>query len=216
MAADLMLPSAIDPERVVLEVPHLGHAQTPWRWFEIDLDHITDRDLLCTPRGSQRIRASAMTRHHRPEAVARHLARPRGTALTHVQFEVRDRREARRTTALIRAAGLSPLPAIHLSEPPHGIDDLRRPLALLAGLGAELIKLAFLAPGARHIAAGISLITEPGSLEAELALVPMGTPEGRAAAYAAGSRLIWVPPQPDGERWTAGQLLPRLTPSPLL
>ncbi|MEV7426852.1 hypothetical protein [Streptomyces sp. NPDC091212] len=216
MAADLMLPSTIDPERVVLEVPHLGHARPPWRWFEIDLDHISDHDLIRTPPTTQSVRASAMTRHHEPEAVARHLARPRSPAITHVQFEVRDLGEARRTTELVTAAGLLPLPAIHRSERPRDTEDLRRPIALLAALRAPLIKLAYPAPDPPHIAAGISILSEPRALGAELALIPMGTPEGRAAAYTAGSRLIWAPTQPDGERWSADQLLPRIAPSPLL
>ncbi|AXG79239.1 hypothetical protein DVK44_18005 [Streptomyces paludis] len=201
---------------MVLEVPHLGHARPPWRWFEIDLDHITDHDLIRTPPTTHPVRASAMTRHHEPEAIARHLARPRSSAVTHVQFEVRNLGEARRTTELIRAAGLIPLPAIHCSEPPRDTDDLRRPIALLADLGAPLIKLAYPALDPPHIAAGIAILTEPRAFAAELALIPMGKPEGRAAAYGAGSRLIWAPPQPDGERWTADQLFPRLVPSPFL
>jgi hypothetical protein len=43
-------------------------------------------------------------------------------------------------------------------------------------------------------------------------VVPQGSTAGRAAAFAAGSRLTWVPLHGDVERWGADSLVGLLTP----
>lgn len=207
-------PPPLDIERVVAEIPHPGCAALPWRWFEIDLDRVPDPALLCDPPPAPSDpgrRVSGMTRHWRPERIARLLERPRTPALTHVQFEARHTADARRAADAVRAAGLIPLPAAHLSRPP-GPGELLRALEMLCALGAPLVKLAYPAPTPRHVHMGTALLTAHRSGgHPELALVPMGTLTGRAAAVAAGSRLLWAPPHREADRWGADELLPLLT-----
>lgn len=206
-------PPRIDVDRVVLEVPHLGYARPPWRWFELDLDQIGEHRLQAAPapRAGPGIRVSAMTRRREAATIIDHLARPRSPAVTHLQYEVADLDNGRRAADAIRRAGLTPLPAIHLPHSPDNAAELERAVDLLTQLDAPLIKLAYPAPDQHHVDWGISLLAS--GRQVELALVPMGTMTGRAAAVAAGSRLIWAPPVSDGERWGADQLEALATPS---
>lgn len=144
--------------------------------------------------------------HHRPPGASaqpsRHPSAVRGRRPGH----------GRRAADAIRRAGLTPLPAIHLPHSPASAAELERAVDLLTQLDASLIKLAYPAPDPRRVDWGISLLA--AGRQVELALVPMGTVTGRAAALAAGSRLIWAPPVGDGERWGADQLEPLVTSSP--
>ncbi len=154
-----------------------------------------------------------MTRTRRPSLVRHHLARAAGTSLTCIQFEAADP-GARHTAELIRGSGLTPMPAIHLGRPPVTASELLRSLDILMKLDAPLVKLAYPAPDRDRIEWGLRLLAEYSALHpgTELALIPMGTRAGRAAAFAAGSRLLWAPLHPDGERWTASRLQPGLSP----
>jgi hypothetical protein len=206
-----MLPARIDPGQVIVEVPHLGRARPPWRWFELDLDHAPRRDLRAGLRGDMAahpVRVSGMTRHHQPDPIGRRITR--GAALTHIQFEACHPAAARRAARLITEAGLTPLPAIHLPQSPGSADDLRRLAGILADLDAPLVKLAYPAPDPVRVRWGTELLTSWDHPGTALAVIPMGTTSGRAAALAAGSALIWAPLRGDGERWGASQLLPLL------
>lgn len=207
-----MLPAHIDAGQVVAEVPHPGHARPPWRWFELDLDRICPRDLAASlPEGfaTGHVHVSGMTRHHQPERILHRITC--SGALTHVQFEAGQAAAARRSAAIIRDAGLVPLPAIHLPHPPASASDLNRAASLLASLAVPLVKLAYPAPDQVRVHWGIRMLTTWDQPATALALIPMGTTAGRAAAVAAGSALIWAPPRSDGERWSTAQLLPLLT-----
>jgi hypothetical protein len=208
----MMLPAHIGPGQVVAEVPHPGHARPPWRWFELDLDRISPRDLatsLPEDLAAGHLHVSGRTRHHQPDLIRRRLAGSQ--ALTHVQFEARQAATARRSAALIRDAGLAPLPAIHLPHPPASAGELHRAAGLLTGLNVPLVKLAYPAPDRARVHWGTRMLASWNHPGTALALIPMGTTAGRAAALAAGSALIWAPPLSDGERWSTGQLLPLLT-----
>jgi hypothetical protein len=205
-------PARLEPGRVVIEVPDLGHAQTPWRWFEIDLDHISGQALRTDPDADTLTGAHviAMTRTTRAADLTRLLGRPRSRFITHLQYEVTSLRGGTAAAELIRDAGLEPLPATHLPEPPTNAGALHRALDLLTGLGTPLVKLAYPAPDADRVHWGVRLLTDASNRSAELALIPMGSKAGRAAALAAGSRLIWAPLRGETERWGAQELLPVL------
>jgi hypothetical protein len=199
-------------DQVIVELAHLGQARPPWRWFEINLDHISPADLL---RGVPRevaahgpVRANAMTRQHEPALIRTHLARGRAPGITHVQYHVQDARTAEHVAQLVREQGLIPLPSIHLDSPPTARADLQAAIDLLARLGEPLVKLAYPAPGIEHLRWGLDAFTAFRQPATELVIVPMGTLRGRAEAVAASSRLIWVLPVCDGDQWGADQLLP--------
>ncbi|MBH1938934.1 hypothetical protein I5Q34_32535 [Streptomyces sp. AV19] len=201
-------PPAFDADRMVLEIEHCGHAVPPWRWFEIDLDHITVAGLQHdVPQAITGARVSAMTRHHQAEPIAALLARDRTRHLTHLQFEATGNHSARTVATLAWDQGLVPLPARHLDQPPDD-GELARLAGQLAGLGTPLIKIAYPAPLPAHVDAAVQLLTRWDHTTTALALIPMGTRSGRAAAHAAGSRLMWVPPWPQHDRWGPSDHLP--------
>jgi hypothetical protein len=207
----MMLPAHIEPGRVVAEVPHPGRARRPWRWFELDLDRICPRDLAVSLPGdlaAGHVHVIGMTRHHQPERIRPQLAG--GQVLTHVQFEAPQAAAARRSAALLRDTGLVPLPAIHLPHPPASAGELHRAASLLTSLNVPLVKLAYPAPDRARVHWGTMMLSTWNHPATALALMPMGTTAGRAAALAAGSALIWAPPHSDGERWSVGQLIPLL------
>ncbi|MEU5417822.1 hypothetical protein [Streptomyces sp. NPDC020667] len=194
-------PPMFDADRMVLEIPHCGHATAPWRWFEVDLDHLTAPDLRQDlPHAAAGARVSAMTRHQQAEPIAVLLSRDRTGHLTHLQFEAADDRHARTTVAVIRDQGLVPLPARHLTRPPAA-GELPRLADQLASLGAPIIKIAYPAPATAHVDEAVRLLTSWDHTTTALALIPMGSRRGRAAAHAAGSRLMWIPPRSTHDRW---------------
>jgi hypothetical protein len=209
-------PRHVSVDRVVVEVPDLSHATPPWRWFELDLDQASDDSLAIRlpPALTGIAKVSGMTRAGSPSTVQARIARAADASLTHIQFEAGSP-GARHAARLIRASGLTPMPAIHLGRQPAAASELLRSLDTMVELGAPLVKLAYPAPDRDSIEWGLSLLAQsrrlyPGT---ELALIPMGTRAGRAAALAAGSRLLWAPLQPDGERWAASLLQARLSPA---
>ena len=210
----MTLPAHLRPGQVVAEIDSLSDARPPWRWFELDLDRgwpLNQHAGLSETVTGPHLHVIGMTRHHLPELFRSRIAWAR--ALTHVQFEVRDPATARRAVAIISAAGLTPLPAIHLPGVPASAADLHQAADLLTGLDAPLVKLAYRAPDPVRAAWGVTMLTSWNHPHTALALIPMGTESGRAAALAAGSALIWAPRYGDGERWTTTELLPVLSES---
>ncbi|MEV4505409.1 hypothetical protein [Streptomyces klenkii] len=194
-------PPVFDADRMVLEIPHCGHAKPPWRWFEVDLDQLTPtalrHDLPAAAAGAQ---LSAMTRHQQAEPITVLLARDRTKHVTHLQFEATGDRHAHAAVSMVRDQGLVPLPARHLSRPPTA-SELARLADRLASLGAPIIKIAYPALFPAHVDEAVRLLERWDHTTTALALIPMGSRRGRAAAHAAGSRLMWIPPRPTRDRW---------------
>jgi hypothetical protein len=206
--------TAVDPERIVVEVESLAEIGPPWKWFEIDMDSPATGAPPREPGAGAGFRISAMTTVPGLDNLAGIISRSRGTIVTHLQFPVDAVEQGRRGVEMIDEAGIVPLPMIHRDDPPAGIDELAAAIDLLAQLRAPIIKLAYSAPAEIHVDWGVRLLRSFRHDSSELAIVPMGTAAGRAAAYNAGSRLMWVPPRGDVDRIGADQLAPLLASPP--
>lgn len=201
--------TAVDPDRIVVEVDSVADIGPPWTWFEVDMD--SPRTGPLPPRGAgTEFRVSAMTCVADLDHLVEVIRRSRGTIVTHLQFPVDAVESATRGIAMIADAGIIPLPMIHRDDPPGSFDELAGAIDLLAQLPAPIIKLAYLAPAEIHVEWGVRLLTSFRHATSALAVVPMGTVAGRAAAYQAGSRLMWVPQRGGADRIGADQLVPLL------
>jgi hypothetical protein len=198
--------TAVDPDRIVVEVESVTDIGPPWKWFEVDMDDPRTGRLPARAAGSE-LRVSAMTCVADLDHLAGVVRRVRGTIVTHLQFPVDSVESATRGITMIDDAGIVPLPMIHRDDPPAGIDELATAIDLLAQLPAPIIKLAYFAPAEIHVDWGLQLLTSFRHPTSVLALVPMGTLAGRAAAYQAGSRLMWVPWRGEPDRLGADQLV---------
>lgn len=168
-------------ERIVVEVPRLRLLPAGWLWAELDLDQQAE---LPASRPGQ-LRVSAATRssgRHVPEV----LARLRGTAVTHLQFEAKRTPVTRDAVTAAADQGILTILSRHLTATPHSAADLSAHAEELKSYGGAFMKIAYWAPTEPDWRIAVELLETWRHDDVPLSVTPMGTRRGRLAAALAG------------------------------